>query len=470
MRRILIFAVSLGLLGIAAVVEQANAQSVLKISRGLKSNNVSVFIDRAVVLESGVRFLEVSVANPEIADVSPLSDRSVYIFGRRRGTTTLTLLGEGGRLITNVTIKVEADHSELKQRLRQLLPREPIEVRTANGGLVLSGVVSGKEKVDRAMTLARAYAGDAVANMMTVGGTQQVMLKVKIAEISRGNGKELGISFAGSGGNNNVAIGGSTGTGLRNDGAGGIDQLIPDLGSFAGYFGAAVRILDDLILAIQIDALEQKGFARTLAEPNLVALSGSEAEFLAGGEVPIPVLGEDGQVTIEFKPIGVNLIFRPTVLDSNIINLDLSASVSSPDASLSTTTGGIEVLGFNVRRATTTVELKDGQAFAIAGLLRETFTDSIGQVPWLGDLPVIGPIFRSTNYQKNLSEVVIMVSAHLVAPVDDESELSLPTDRIAIPNERQLFLSGMTHDGAGPGEGEAYTGAGFDGDYGYVVE
>ena len=469
MRRILIFAVSLGLLAVAAVVEQANAQSVLKVSRGLKSNNVSVFIDRAIVLESGVRFLEVSVANPEIADVSPLSDRSVYIFGRRRGTTTLTLLGEGGRLITNVTIKVEADHTELKKRLRQLLPGEPIEVRTAAGGIVLSGTVSGKLKIDRAMKLARAYAGDAVANMMTVGGAHQVMLKVKIAEISRGNGKDLGFSwFAQGSTSNRFALDAQTGTNLRVEGDGPLEVSVPDFGAFAGQFGAIIRILDSLILNVNIDALEEKGFARTLAEPNLVALSGTEAEFLAGGEVPIPVIGEDGQITIQFKPIGVNLLFTPTVLDKDIINLQLSASVSSPDATLSTTTSGVEVLGFNVRRATTTVELRDGQAFAIAGLLRETFNDSISQVPWLGDLPILGPVFRSTNYQKNLSEVVIIISAHLVAPVDDENELTLPTERIAIPNERQLFLFGQTHDGAS--HGAALTGAGFDGDYGYVVE
>lgn len=468
MRRTLIIAVSLIVLTVASFVEQANAQSVLKISRGLKSNNVSVFIDRAVVLESGVRFLEVSVANPEIADVSPLSDRSVYIFGRRRGTTTLTLLGEGGRLITNVTIRVEADHSELKQRLRQLLPREPIEVRTANGGLVLSGTVSGKAKIDRAMTLARAYAGDNVANMMTVGGTQQVMLKVKIAEISRSAGKDLGVSLGLEGGNGTVGAGAATGTALR-EGAGGVgfDQLFANAGAFSGAFGAAVSIFNSFLLGVQIDALEEKGFVRTLAEPNLVALSGAEAEFLAGGEVPIPVRGADGEITIEFKPIGVNMTFKPKVLDSNVINLSVSAEVSAVDTTLSSTTAGIEVVGFSVRRATTTVDLRDGQAFAIAGLLRETFTDSVSQVPWLGDVPILGTIFRSTNYQRGNSELVIIVSAHLVTPVDDASDLSLPTDRIAIPNERDLFLMGKTHEGGSTG---AYTGVGFDGDYGYVVE
>ena len=469
MRRILIFAVSLVLMGLAPAVEQASAQSVLKIARGLKSNNVAVFIDRAVVLESTTRFTEVSVANPEIADVSPLSDRTIYIFGRRRGTTTLTLFGEGGRLVTNVTIKVEADHSELKKRLGQLLPGEPIEVRTANGGLILSGMVSGKAKIDRAMALARAYAGDAVANMMTVGGTQQVMLKVKIAEISRSAGKEIGISLGAEGGNGQVGVGAASGRAIREGaaGGGGFDQLVAAAGTFAGSFGAAFSVFNSFLVAVQIDALEQKGFARTLAEPNLVALSGTEAEFLAGGEVPVPVRGSDGEITIQFKPVGVNLKFRPQVLDTNIINLNLSAEVTSVDTSLSSTTAGIDVVGFSVRRASTTVDLRDGQAFAIAGLLRQTFTDSVDQVPWLGDIPVLGTIFRSANYSRGESELVIIVSAHLVTPVDDESKLALPTDRISIPNEKELFLLGRTHDGGSTGE---YTGAGFDGDYGYVVE
>ncbi len=346
-----LLAIPLALLAIAAIVPETSAQSVLKVSRGLKSNNVNVFVSRAIVLESTVRFLEVSVANPEIADVSPLSDRSVYIFGRRRGVTTLTLLGEGGRLITNVTIKVEADHSELKKRLREILPNEPIEVRTANGGIILSGIVSGKLKIDKAMVLAKAYAGDAVANMMTVGGTQQVMLKVKIAEISRSAGKDLGISFGAVGASGDSSISTFTGSSLRPNldaqtNTVSIDQTTLAAGAFSGALGAAFTILDDFILAIQIDALEQRGFARTLAEPNLVALSGTEASFLAGGEAPIPVAGPDNTVSIEFKPVGVNLNFRPKVLDNDVINLALTAEVSAVDPNLSSTTAGIDVLGF----------------------------------------------------------------------------------------------------------------------------
>ncbi|MEM7190809.1 MAG: type II and III secretion system protein family protein [Pseudomonadota bacterium] len=479
MKRIFLVALPF-LLAFSLWVPAVQAQSVLKVARGLQSNNVGVLIDRAIVLESAVRFLEVSVANPEIADVSPLSDRSVYIFGRRRGTTTLTLLGENGKLITNVTIKVEADHSELKQRLQQLLPNEPIEVRTANGGLVLSGVVSGKAKVDRAMALAQAYAGDAVTNMMSVGGTQQVMLKVKIAEMTRSAGKDLGISVGLSGVGGDFATDNVTGTafdvagsprsqpGVLGGAATPFTRLVPAAGSFTGAFGAIFNIANNFVLDIQLDALEQKGFVKTLAEPNLVALSGVEANFLAGGEVPVPVAGEDGAISVDFRPVGVNLNFLPQVLDDDLINLSVSAEVSNVDPEISTVTQGIEIVGFNVRRATTTVELRDGQAFAIAGLIQEDFQDAVSQVPWLGDVPVVGALFRSSNFQRGESELVIIVSAHLVTPVDNESDLALPTDRIRIPNEIELFLFGQTHEGASIIGGAS--GAGFDGDFGYVME
>ena len=405
-------------------------------------------------------------------------------------------MGENGRLITNVQIRVEADHSELKERLRQLLPNEPIEVRTANGGLILSGVVSGKAKIDRALALARAYAGEAVTNMMSVGGTQQVMLKVKVAEINRGAGKDLGISLGLTSANPRAGLNTFTGNNVRpleggnlsrptqgagtdrsqsdaaiDNSVGRFENVFPAAGAFAGAFGAIFTIANSFRLDLQIDALETKGFAKTLSEPNLVALSGNEANFLAGGEVPIPVVGDDGEVTVSFKPVGVNVNFLPQVLDNDLINISVSAEVSQVDPALSTNNGGIEIIGFQTRRATTTVELRDGQAFAIAGLLQENFEDTISQVPWLGDIPVLGTLFRSSNFQRGESELVIFVSVHLVTPVDSADQLALPTDRIAIPNEAELFLLGRTSGrGAIGGSGSGLENAGFDGDYGYVVE
>jgi pilus assembly protein CpaC len=451
---------------------EADAQQVLRTARGPEAAEViPVLVDRAVVLESDVEFAEVSVANPEIADVQPISNRTIYIFGQRRGTTSLTLFGADGRLITNVVLRVLADLSELKERLDQLLPGEGIEVRAAGDTIVLSGIVSGAAKVDRAMSLARAYAGDAVVNMMSVGGTQQVLLKVKVAEINRSVGKNLGVSITGVGSGENaprIDIGDSTRLNLGDEDEEIIEFLSPALGSFSGVFGAIFTIADSFLLDVQIDALEANGFAKTLSEPNLISLSGIEANFLAGGEVPIPVAGEEGEVTVTFKPVGVNLNFLPLVLDNDMINVSVSAEVSQVDPNIATVTDGIEVVGFQTRRATTTVELRDGQAFAIAGLLQEDFEDTISQVPWLGDIPVLGALFRSASYQRGETELVIFVSVHLVSPVDDESQLVLPTDRIAIPNEAELFLLGNTTGAVAPPLGLA--GSGIDGEYGYVLD
>ncbi|MEM6934357.1 MAG: pilus assembly protein N-terminal domain-containing protein, partial [Pseudomonadota bacterium] len=409
-----------------------------------------------------------------------LSDRSIYIFGRGTGTTTLTLLGENGRLITNVTVKVEQDLGELKQRLNALLPGEPVEVRTAGNGIVLSGVISGKAKIDRAMSLARAYAGNRVTNMMSVGGTQQVNLRVRVAEINRSSAKDIGFNLQATGTTARAGVSAQSGADFTpgtsvagpqpQEGAtapGAVGGLFDTVTSF-GTFGALFSIADTFLLDLQLNLLESKGFSRNLAEPNIVALSGQEAKLLVGGETPIPSVNADnGTISIEFKPVGVGLNFVPTVLDDDLINIELSVEVSSVDPDTTTETAGLTIFGFNVQRATTTVELRDGQSFAIAGLYEDTFSDAIQQVPFIGDVPVLGTLFRSTSFQKGNSELVIIITANLVVPVDDENQLSLPTDRVGIPNEAALFLFGQVE---GAGAAARVAGQEFDGEFGYVVE
>lgn len=453
---------------------QAVAQdSVLRTARGLASDDVNVLVNRAIVVRSSQPFVEVSVAQPEIADVSPLSDRAIYIFGRARGVTTLTLLGEGGRLIANVEVRVTPDLSELKQRLAEVLPEEPIEVRVAGSSIVLSGVVSGKAKVARAMDLAALYVGGGVSNMMTVGGTQQVALKVRIAEMSRSVGKALGISTGAIGVTNRTSTLIETGDSLEVARPEEDDSGLPftQLVSGFGTFGAIFSIADSFLLGITIDAAEGRGFARTLSEPTLVALSGQSASFLAGGEVPIPVVTEDG-ASVSFRPIGVSLDFTPVVVDEDIINIALTTEVASVDASVSSfisSSGGATsvVPGFATRRASTVVELRDGESFLIAGLLEETFADNLSQLPWIGDVPIIGNLFRSVDFNRGQSELVIIVTANLVTPVADEDALLLPTDNVAFPTEADIFLWGEL-------EGQAQTpgpmGQELDGAFGYVVE
>ncbi|MEX2519804.1 MAG: type II and III secretion system protein family protein [Paracoccaceae bacterium] len=465
------------LITLAAGEADAQAGNMLQVARGAASNDVSVFINRAIVLESAKPFAEVSVANPAIADVAALSDRSIYILGKTPGATTLTLLGEGGRLITNVVVKVTPDLSEFKQRLREVLPREGIEVREANGGMILSGTVSGARKIDTAMSLARAYAGDNVSNLMSVGGTQQVMLKIRFAEMQRSASKSLGFNinavFGGKNFRADALSGSDIGSAIADNG---LPTVIgqPNTGNVSGVgvpaeafgLGRLIYSAGGVFLDVLLNALEQQGVARTLAEPNLVALSGDTAKFLAGGEVPIPVAGENGEVTVEFKPFGVGLSFTPTVVDDDLINLELETEVSSLDTSVQVVTSGITLTGFSTRRASTTVELRDGQSIAIAGLLQESFTDGKSQVPFLGDIPVLGTLFRSANFQRNQTELVIIVTPILVTPVDG-NQLALPTDRMRIPNEDQLFFLGKLEGDVPAREVAAQ---GLDGAFGYVME
>ena len=221
-----------------------------------------------------------------------------------------------------------------------------------------------------------------------------------------------------------------------------------------------------------MEALETKDMVRTLAEPNLVALSGQEASFLAGGEYPIPVVDEDGGIVIEYKPFGVQLNFTPRVVDGARINLELNAAVSAIDGQTTITNGGFSISGFSRRETKTTVEMMDGQSFAIAGLLQDDFNDAVNQVPWLGDVPILGALFRSSTYQRSQSELVVIITPHLVTPTRGEA-LALPTDRVRPPTEAELFLFGTTSRAAGaPTSGPAAEVAkqDFTGSYGYVME
>ncbi len=445
----------------------------LRVMRGAPSSALNVPMNRAVVVESDVPFTELSIANPGIADISSLSDRTIYVLGKEPGRTTLTLLGADGRLITNVEVHVTPDIAEFKERLTQILPGENIEVRTANNGIVLSGTVSSTARLDRALELAQRYAPDRVSNLMSVGGTQQVMLKVRFAEMQRSVRKSLSSSLA----MNGTALSGDLGI------VGGGNTLATAAGASAALQGGTLGNGDNsgamlfgfnaggLEVGILLEALESRGVVRTLAEPNLTALSGQEAKFLAGGEYPVPVVQAEGSTTVQFKPFGVELNFIPRVVDGDIINIELEAAVSSIDPSVSVSQSGISVSGFKRRETSTTVEMRDGESFAIAGLLSDDFQDINGQVPWLGDVPVLGALFRSAEYQREQTELVIVITPHLVTPTRGEA-LALPTDRVQPPSERDLFLFGRVAVDNAPSSGGAGEVArqDFSGSYGYVLD
>ena len=449
-----------GLLGFAVtmpMVSSAIAQNaVLSVMRGSVSSQIGVSVNRAIIVESDRPFAELSVANPAIANVSALSDRTIYVLGVRPGATTLTMFDPDGRLIANVDVRVSPDIAEFKDRLQEILPNEPIEVRTANDGIVLSGRVSGARKVARAMELAERYAPGRVTNLMMVGGSQQVMLQVRFAEMNRSVAKSLGSSIGLS---NLIA----PGNGLEFGTGGNLPA-----GAAANSAGAAAASfgLGGIAVNVLIEALETKGMVRTLAEPNIVAISGQQASFLAGGEYPVPSQNGDGSVSIDYRPFGVELRFRPTVIDGDLINLSLETVVSSIDPTNTSSVGGTPLVAFKVRSAETTVEMRDGQSFAIAGLLQDDFSDSSGQVPWLGDVPILGALFRSAEFQREQTELVIIITPHLVTPTSGEA-LAMPTDRIRIPTEAALFLNGQLE---GPAAFSDVTSQSVNGSAGYVME
>ena len=457
----------LGLAVSVSTVPTTVEADTLRVMRGATSSALNVSLNQAVVVESDVPFAELSIANPAIADISTLSDRTIYVLGKLPGRTTLTLLGGDGRLITNVEVKVTPDITEFKERLRQILPGEQIEVRTANDGIVLSGTVSSIGKLDRALDLAERYAPERVSNLMSVGGTQQVMLKVRFAEMSRSVSKSLSASLSMSGGAG-LGVAAETGTWLAPG-----NTLGSPITTAAGTEGALSLGFNAgaFEFGILLEALESKGVVRTLAEPNLTALSGQEATFLAGGEYPVPLVSADGYVSISYKPFGIELKFTPTVVDEDIINIQMVAAVSGIDPTISFVNEGFAINGFRRRETSTTVEMRDGESFAIAGLLQDDFRDLNGQVPWLGDIPILGALFRSAEYKREQSELVIIITPHLVTPTRGEA-LALPTDRIRPPSEADLFLRGRTAAPNRPTSGAAGEVAqqDFSGSYGYVME
>ncbi len=451
------------LLGAAVAVGpfavSVQAENLTVVRKGA-TRDLNVSMNRAVVVESDTPFAELSIANPAIADFSTLSDRTIYVLGKTPGRTTLTLLDETGRLITNVEVHVTPDVSEFKERLRQILPGEKIEVRSANDGIVLSGSVSSMARQQRALDLAERYAPERVSNLMVVSGQQQVMLKVRFAEMQRNVAKSLGASTLLTNNSGDVTFGVDSGA------------FSPTRGLLNGAMGSLGIGIDfgSTELTVLLEALEEKGVVRTLAEPNLTALSGQEAKFLAGGEVPIPVNQDEDTITVEFKPFGVELNFVPRVVDAGVINLEMAAAVSSIDNTNSVRTDGIDLPAFRRRDTSTTVSLRDGQSFAIAGLLQDDFRDNNAQVPWLGDIPVLGALFRSADYQRSQTELVIIVTAHLVSPTNGEA-FALPTDRVRLPTEKDLFLNGrVAKDARGSGAVGEVAKQDFSGSYGYVMD
>ena len=434
--------------GTLAIAAPAHAQVSVQTDR-VHAGSLSIPVSKSEVLELDRPYARALVGNPEVADVLPLSDQGLYVLGRSMGTTSLTLFDTRDRLIAVIDVAVGPDVVGLRQQLSELMPGDRIGARMVNDNVVLEGVVSSSIAADRAMRLAQVYAGEEnVINMMSVGASQQVMLEVTFSEVSRSALKDIGSGLFVGNGDFSAASG--VGGAVSPSPTGPVTSISEIVDSF-GVFTGSLTLLGARITSV-LDALERKGVVTTLAEPTLVTLSGEPATFLAGGEFPIPVFqggGGDGDsrgITVEFKQFGVSLAFTPTVLADGVINLVVAPEVSSIDPSASVTVNGLVVPGLSTRRAEAVVELRDGESFALAGLLRTDFQTTVNQFPILGSIPIIGSLFRSTRFQRNDSELVIVVTPRLVRP-QPAGAYRYPTDTAIPPDEVDLFLLGRT-DGA----------------------
>jgi len=418
---------------------------------------------------------KVSMGNPGIADIVILKGSQIYILGKKLGTTNVQLWDKNNDLVKVLDIEVTHDLYQLKKKLHLLLPDEKIEIYSSQQSIILKGQVSNLTNMDRAVKVARSFAlnstaeededsdkGEPIINLMSVGGSQQVMLKVTVAELERTTIKKLGIKwyasdlsgndwrFGGVGGGGSFPDADFNGTGRVPVGTNlpiigpVIDEFLPndlsidDKGIFAQFLN------NDLIFAMSLEAAKDDGTAKILAEPTLTALSGEKAKFLSGGEFGIPVPDRDG-IAIEFKEFGIAVEFLPVVLSNNSINLNLSVSVSELTSVTYIPIGLsgelVPLPALTVRSTSTTVELADGQSIGIAGLISENMRGEVNKFPGLGDIPILGHLFRSEEFEKGETELVIMVTPVLVQAMDKPLN-HLPTDNFVEPNDFEFYLLG----------------------------
>lgn len=450
--------------------------------------HITVTLNKSKTLKFSAPFATAVIGSPEIADLLPMTDHTLYVQGKKVGTTNISVFGPDKRLVAVVDLEVAIDAASLHGRIAASTGSGQINVTSANGQVVLSGEARDAVSAARAVDVAKALAPKdgtgkeaPVIDAMRVSAVQQVMLKVRFLEVNRTAGRDLGVNFFGQNRNglgvsglgsvstsaasgsiisNGRSISGqSIGVNNTNISSGGANgTLVPLLGGlFAGSaaatpFGALLaQVINTRGLKIDslVSALEQKGMVKTLAEPNLIAQSGEKASFFAGAQVPVPSVqpgttGLTPTVSVSYFPCGVTLNFVPTVLNNNLINMHLGPQVCQISPTSSVVVNGTQIPELNTRSADTTVTLRDGQSFAIAGLLQAQVVNELSQLPWLGNVPVLGALFRSASYQKSETDLVVIVTAHLVKPVAPGTRLATPFDNTLPANDIDLFVMGDT--------------------------
>jgi pilus assembly protein CpaC len=446
-------------------------ERVVSLSTARRTASVAITAGKTQDIRVDAPFTDVMVGDPEVADVTPLTDHSLSILGKKIGMTRVSVYGEGRRTVGVFDVEVSYDVTRLALELNRITGGG-LRVSSVNGRILLSGTSPDAVTLDKAVVIARQFAPD-VINAVQVLSPQQVVLEVRFVEASREASRELGVQWNSFGKNTLTNIGSRvpanqlpvttpggpfqqpplTFPGPQLGGPNILANQLPispiaAAGVLSGVapFGFLLGALNRGALSVDvaINALEQKGLIRSLAEPNLVALSGDTASFLAGGEYPIPVPGSLGTVTIDYKTYGVGLAFTPTVLKDGVINLMIKPEVSQLDFAHSVQIAGVSVPPLIVRRASTTIELRDGQSFVIGGLLQNNSSTAQDQLPWLGDVPVLGALFRSAEYRKNETDLAIIVTPRLVRPTRPGDLVKTPLDNTLPANDIDFFLMGKS--------------------------
>lgn len=409
---------------------------------GAVEQRLAVEVDKGSLVRLPAPAASVFVANPAVADIQVMSPTLVYVFGRKAGETTLFAVDAQEKVLADRRITVSHNLTGLTKAIGDLLPRSNVQVKSVEGGLVLTGSVGSPEQAEDARRLAVRFVADEkdVINRISIEGPTQIRLRVRVAEVSRTVSKQFGINWESLGNSGNFQYGLARGTDIVTNSSGVIQRNVGVDNLLLRYVTGGVDI------NAMVDALAQEGLITVLAEPNVTAMSGQSASFLAGGEFPIPVIDRDGAVNVTFKEFGVSLAFTPTLLGESRINLVVRPEVSQLSSAGAVRVNSIEIPALTTRRASTTVELGSGQSFAIAGLLQNNSNNGITKFPVLGDLPILGALFRSTQFQRDESELIIIVTPYLVKPSSER--LALPTDGHVRPTDPEVILGGRMSSAA----------------------
>ena len=468
----------------AAAADRRGSSGGVIVSEMNDVQRVKLVVNKSRTFKVDTAFATIVAGSSDIVDVKSLSDHLIYVQGKQTGTTNVILFDSSMKQIGILDVEVVIDTGNLQQNIRTSTGGQGIRVSASEGQVVLSGTAADAVTAERAMAIATSTVakGGVVVNAMSVAAPQQVMLEVRFLEVSREAGRNLGVNLYGANANGtNVGntglgrvtaagrspIGGiNTSNGPLGAGGGAVGApptgslpVLGTLGTLAGTAGGIApapfgSLLTSIIrtssggsVDLLISALETKGLARRLAEPNLTTLSGDAARFLAGGEFPVPIPTQTTNgfptITIDYKKFGVELAFVPTVLSRGVINLRVEPSVSELDFQNAVTIAGTTIPALSRRDARTTVELRDGQSFAIAGLLQTRNRQDVSQLPWIGSVPVLGALFRSSSYQQQETDLVIIVTPRLVAPAAPGQTLASPLDSRLPANDVDFFLNGQ---------------------------